>query len=235
MMKISGIQKTTLIDYPGKIACTIFLSGCNFRCSFCHNPELVLLKPDTENISKESILRFLEKRKLYLDGVCITGGEPLITLEEDFLRKIKELGYLIKLDTNGSFPEKLEEFIKKGLIDFVAMDIKASKEKYKEIIRAELDLEKIEKSIKLISKLKNYEFRTTIIERVHNVEELEKISQWLNDLLGGKPKKFALQGFKNRGKILGEDFKNLTDTPEEYLIKIKEAIKKYFENVEIRV
>lgn len=232
-MKIAGFQKLTLIDYPKKIACTLFLHGCNFRCGFCHNPELVLYEPE-KIYSEKKILEFLEKRKSQLDGVCITGGEPLLSLDLNFLKKIKELGYLIKIDTNGSFPEKLKEIINNKFVDFVSMDIKSSKEKYKEIVNSEIDLEKIEESIKLISFLENYEFRTTIIEGIHDLDEVKKISIWLNEITGKKPKKFCLQGFKNKGKLLNENFRNKKDISREFLKKLKEEIKDYFDEVEIR-
>jgi pyruvate formate lyase activating enzyme len=231
-MKICGLQKTTLVDYPKKIACTIFIYGCNFRCGFCHNPELVTEK--NENIfSEKEILDFLEKRKKYLEGICITGGEPLLTLEKNFLREIKKLGYLIKIDTNGSFPEKLKEIIDEELVDFVAMDIKSSKERYKEFINADINLEKIEESIRLISKLEDYEFRTTVIENMHDLEEMKKISKWLNSLIG-KPKKYSLQAFKNSGKVLDEKFKYKKDTSEKFIKEIKEEIKDSFEDIETR-
>ena len=142
-MKIKGLQKLTLIDYPGKLACTIFLFGCNFRCGFCHNPELVI-NDYLPEISQEKIIDFLQRKKKYLDAVCFTGGEPLITLEEDFIRKIKSLGYLIKIDTNGSFPDKLREYISKGLVDFVAMDVKSGREKYSHVCGIEVDILKID-------------------------------------------------------------------------------------------
>ncbi len=233
-MKISGLQKTTLIDYPKKIACIIFLYGCNFRCGFCHNPELVLHKPEAEYSEKE-ILEFLKKRKGQLEGVCITGGEPLLDLDLDFLKKIKELGYLIKIDTNGSFPEKLKEIINNKLVDYIAMDIKSSKEKYEKIVNAKIDLNKIEESIKIISLLEDYEFRTTIIEGIHNLEEIKKIAIWLNEVTKKKPKKFCLQGFKNQGKFISEDFKNKKDTSKEFLEELKKEIENYFEEVEVRI
>jgi len=233
-MKIKGIQKTTLIDYPNKIACTLFLFGCNFRCGFCHNPELVL-KEEGGDIVKSEILEFLEKRKEYLDGVCITGGEPLLTLEKEFLRKIKEKGYLIKIDTNGSFPEKLKEFIEENLVDFISMDIKSGKEKYSEVAGIKVDNSKIEESIKLISNLENYEFRTTILRDIHDDKEIKKIALWLNELIGKKPKKYALQGFKNKGKVLSKLFENEKDVSEEYLENLKKIIKDDFEEVEVRV
>jgi len=208
------------------------LYGCNFRCGFCHNPELVTEKNDNV-FSEKEILDFLEKRKKYLEGICITGGEPLLTLEKAFLRKIKKLGYLIKIDTNGSFPERLKEIIEENLVDFVAMDIKASKENYKKTINADIPIDKIEESIKLISKLENYEFRTTVIEGMHNLEEMKKIARWLNEL-AGKPKKYALQGFKNSGKVLDEAFKHKKNTSEKFLKEIQEKIKDSFEEIETR-
>ena len=234
-MKIAGIQELTLIDYPGKLACTIFIYGCNFRCGFCHNPELVI-KPCKKVYPEKEILDFLEKKKKYLNGICITGGEPLLTLEKDFLKKIKEKGYLIKLDTNGSFPEKLKSFLEEGLIDFVAMDIKCDKNKYSEVANSNVDVGKIESSIKIISSLaKDYEFRTTILEDFHNEENIREIGKWVNELVGQKPKKYILQGFKNKGKFIDESYKSKKDVSEEYVLKLKEVAKEYFENVEIRV
>ena len=233
-MKIKEIQKLTLIDYPGRLACVLFLSGCNFRCGFCHNPELVL-QEFGENISEEEALRFLEKRKMQLDGVCITGGEPLLSLDKYFLKQIKNLGYFIKIDTNGSFPDKLKELVDEGLVDYVAMDIKASREKYKEVVNAEVDLEKIERSIKIISGLSNYEFRTTIVEGVHDVEEVKRIGEWLNRVVERKPRKFFLQGFRNKGKFIDESFNEKKDTTEEILDEMKENAEDYFEEVGVRV
>lgn len=233
-MKIAGFQKLTLIDYPEKIACTLFLHGCNFRCGFCHNPELVLNEPE-KVYSEDEILKFLKKRKKYLDGVCIAGGEPLLTLDLNFLRQIKELGYLIQIDTNGSFPNKLKEIINNNLVNAIAMDIKSSKENYEKLINTKIDLKKIEESVKLISLLDNYEFRTTIIEEFHNDEEMKKIAIWLNEILGKKPKKICLQGFKNKGKMISDHFKNKKDTSKEFLEKLKDEIKDYFEEVVIRV
>ncbi len=233
-MKILGLQKVTLIDYPEKIACTLFIFGCNFRCGFCHNPNLVVEGKDFEEYLQKEIFEFLKSRKKYLEGICITGGEPLLTLKKEFLKKIKELGYLIKIDTNGSFPEKLKEFIGEGLVDFVAMDIKNSQEKYEKTINVKIDLTKIEESIKLISQLKNYEFRTTIIEGLHEIKDVEKISKWLNEVAGKKPEKFVLQGFKKEAKLLDEDFKKIKNTGEEFLNEIKEKIKNYFKEIKVR-
>ncbi len=233
-MKIKGLQKLTLIDFPGRIACSLFLFGCNFRCGFCHNPELVL-KEDLQSYAKEDVLDFLEKRTRYLDGVCITGGEPLMTLDLDFAKKIKALGYDIKIDTNGSFPDKLEEMISEDLVDYVSMDIKTCKEKYKEIANSDVDLDKIEDSIRLISSLKEYEFRTTIVQSLHSKEDVRKMFEWLSSIVSGKIKKFVFQGFKNQGKLIDERLKEEKNTSEDYLKELVEIAKDYCDVVEVRV
>ena len=231
---VEGLQKVTLVDYPNKIACTIFLFGCNFRCGFCHNPELVIGN-SKNNYSEEEIISFLETRKSSLDGVCITGGEPLINLKKDFLKKIKNMGFLIKIDTNGSFPEKLKEFIEENLIDYVAMDIKSSKENYKKISSSQIEIKTIEKSIKIISKLPEYEFRTTILPKVHDKEEMKKIAEWLENICQKIPKRFILQGFKNKGKFIDQKYNKEKDVSEEFLKKLKKEIENCFEETEIRV
>lgn len=233
-MKIKGIQKITLIDYPNKIACTLFLFGCNFKCGFCHNPELVM-KESSKDLDEKDILEFLNKRKDKLEGICITGGEPLLTLEKNFLKKIKEIGYLIKIDTNGSCPEKLKEIINEKLVDFIAMDIKSCKEDYEKVCSCKIDLQKIEESIKLIvdSDL-DYEFRTTIVPDLHNKENIIKLSEEINKICS-KPKKYCLQAFTNSGKFINTKYENEKNVSEKFLEEIKEAIKDYFEEVEIRV
>ena len=234
-MIIGGMQKLTLIDYPNKLACTLFLHGCNFRCGFCHNPELVI-EENKIKYSKEEILDFLRQRKKYLDGVCITGGEPLLSLDENFIRELKKMGYLIKIDTNGCFPEMLNKIINEGLVDYVAMDIKSCKEDYKEIVCVEVQLDKIEESIKIISDSGiDYEFRTTILKEFHNKENVKKISKWVNNILGKKPKKYILQGFKNQGKLIDKDLLKEKSVCEDDLLEIMEEIKDDFEKVEIRV
>lgn len=232
-MKIGGLQKTTLIDYPGKIACTIFLSGCNFRCGFCYNSDLVFDKLDS--FSKDYILNFLKKRKGKLDGVCITGGEPFLTIGKDFVKKIKNMGYFIKVDTNGSFPEKLKEFIDEGLIDSVAMDIKNSKERYQLSCGVNINLGKLEESIKIISKLRDYEFRTTIVNGLHDSDSIKKIGIWLNSIIGKKPKNYSLQGFKNEGNFIDKKYANVSNTTEEQLKELKKVALEYFEKVQIKV
>ena len=233
-MKIAGLQKMTLIDYPGEVACTIFLFGCNFRCGMCHNPELVV-RTFEEGFSEESVLEFLEERKGKLDAVCISGGEPLMSLDLDFVRKIKSLGYKVKIDTNGSFPEKLGQLIKEGLIDAVAMDVKASRENYSGIAGVEVDIGRIEESIRLISGLEDYEFRTTVVGRFHDVDEMMLIGQWLGEVCGKKPKKFFLQGFKSKGDLIDKSFLNEVDVSEGYLNKLRDCVVGFFEVVGVRV
>jgi pyruvate formate lyase activating enzyme len=232
-MKIVGLQKTTLIDYPNKIAATIFLFGCNFRCGFCYNRELVLGNPEDVYIN-EDVLNFLESRKNKLEAVCITGGEPLLTLEKEFLEKIKKLGYLIKIDTNGTFPEKLKELIDEGLVDYVAMDIKGAKEDYKRIACADVELLKIEESIRIISLLKNYEFRTTILNEFHTKEKMKKLARWLNEVCNKKPRAYFLQGFKNKGDFIDKRYERVDNTRDLYLSELKEEIIGDFELVGIR-
>jgi pyruvate formate lyase activating enzyme len=233
-MKISGLQKVSVIDYPGEIACIIFLHGCNFRCGFCYNSDLVVSAFDG-GFSEEDVFSFLEKRKGKLDGVCITGGEPLMTLNSDFVRKIKEMGFKIKIDTNGSFPDRLKSLIDENLIDYVAMDLKSSPKKYSEVAGVNVSLKNIEDSIKIIMEFGNYEFRTTIVDRFHDAFGLRALGRWINDVGGKKPKRFFLQGFKNEGKFIDESFSKEKNIDEKFLNEMKECVEEYFESVEIRV
>ena len=233
-MLIKGLQKTTLIDYPGKIACTIFLFGCNFRCGYCHNPELVIT-PKNFDYPENEILLFLEKQKKYLDGICITGGEPLLNIDFEFLRKIKNMGYKIKIDTNGSFPEKLKEIIEEKLVDYIALDIKTSRENYEKAVNSVVLLEKIEESIKIISNFPEHEFRTTVVERFHDEEEIKEIMAWLNKLTGKKNLKYCLQGFKNSGKLLNPEFSSDKNVNEIFLQELKEICEPFCEEVVVRV
>tara|TARA_Y100000310_G_scaffold184503_1_gene184627 strand:+ start:1272 stop:1976 length:705 start_codon:yes stop_codon:yes gene_type:complete len=234
MMLIKGLQKTTLIDYPGEIACTIFLFGCNLRCGFCHNPELVV-DDGSRAYDEKEVLDFLENRRKYLDGVCITGGEPLVCLDIEFVRKIKDMGYKVKIDTNGSFPDKLKLLVDEKLVDYVAMDIKAGRQKYEEVVNSPVNLDKIEKSIKIISNLEDYEFRTTILPRLHDEDEIKKMMEWLRSLIHYDMKKFYLQGFKNNGKFVGKGFEMERDVGEDYLHRLKAVVEEYFEGVGVRV
>lgn len=181
-MRIQGLNKTTLLDYPEHVAATVFTGGCNFRCPFCHNAGLVLWPEAGEGIAEEEVLGFLQKRKGLLQGVCITGGEP--TLQPDlpaFIQKVKELGYLVKLDTNGYRPEVLRGLLEGKLLDYVAMDIKASKENYARAAGVcNMDLSQIEESVALLkSSGIPYEFRTTVVKGIHCMAEFEEIGKWL--------------------------------------------------------
>ena len=235
-MKIAGLQKLTLIDYPGKLACTIFLSGCNFKCGFCHNPELVFTNGQKGVYSEKDILDFLDKRKKYLDGVCITGGEPLINPDlKDLLEKIKGKGFLIKVDTNGSNPELLKEIIEQKLMDYTAMDIKTDADSYDILAGVDIDLSKIEESIKIIFNSGiDYEFRTTVIRGYHDPEKIKKIGKWINSLVG-KPKKYCIQSFVPReGKLIDKKFEKVKPFEDEELEEMKKAAIPYFEKVEVR-
>ncbi|MBQ9913166.1 MAG: anaerobic ribonucleoside-triphosphate reductase activating protein [Clostridia bacterium] len=199
-MRISGIQKLTLLDFPGKTACTVFCYGCNFLCPFCHNALLVTEKAE-EFIDEEEIFTFLKKRQGILDGVCVTGGEP--TLQKDlkaFLRRIKEMGFDVKLDTNGYRPDILREIISEGLCDYVAMDIKNTPEKYALTVGKEIDTDKILESISLLKEGKiPCEFRTTVVRELHTEEDIREIARLLE---GEAP--FFLQQFKDSGCLIGE-------------------------------
>ena len=198
-MRIQGLQKLTLLDYPGRTACTIFLSGCNFRCPFCHNAPL-LTAADEDGMDEDELLAFLKKRQGLLDGVAVTGGEPLLRPDlPQLLEKIKALGYVIKLDTNGAFPERLEAVVCAGLADYVAMDIKNSPARYAETAgTAELDLAPIDKSVSfLLRGTIDYEFRTTAVAELHDDTSFLKLGDWL-----AGAKRYYIQCFQPCEKVL---------------------------------
>ncbi|MBR6683919.1 MAG: anaerobic ribonucleoside-triphosphate reductase activating protein [Firmicutes bacterium] len=205
-MKISGLQKLTLLDYPGRVACTVFLGGCNFRCPFCHNSEL--LGADAEEFMKaEELLDFLKSRVGILEGVCITGGEP--TLQKDLpelLRAIKEMGYAVKLDTNGYRPDVMKALVEEGLVDYVAMDIKNSPERYALTCGIEsdgFDLSRIEESMRfLMEGAVDYEFRTTVVKPLHDEEAIGSLGDWLLNLAADRrAKALYLQPFVDRDTV----------------------------------
>ena len=204
-MNIAGLQKMTLLDFPGKIACTVFLQGCNFRCPFCHNSDLLPgagepLMDDTE------LLAFLKKRQGLLDGVCVSGGEPTLQPElESLLRKIKDLGFAVKLDTNGGKPEVLQHLVEAGLVDYVAMDIKNSPDRYGDTTGCPgMAMHKIEQSAAyLMTGPVDYEFRTTVVAEFHDDGSMERMGQWLAQLVPGvKPKRLYLQSYVDRDSVL---------------------------------
>lgn len=199
-MIIQGLQKLTLLDYPGKVACTVFTAGCNFRCPFCHNASLVTKIAGGEAIPQEKVMDFLRKRKGILDGVCISGGEPLIHPDiEVFIREIKALGYEVKLDTNGSFPEILERLVRERLIDYVAMDIKNSQEHYGRTAGLEnFDLSGVKRSVEfLLSGEIPYEFRTTVVREFHQRSDFASIGEWIRGA-----ERYFLQQFVDSGDLI---------------------------------
>lgn len=203
-MKIVGIQKLTLLDYPGRVACTVFLDGCNFRCPFCHNAEL--LGPDTEPImTVDGLLAFLKKRQGILEGVCITGGEPTIHPElPALLRAIRELGYPIKLDTNGYRPQILREILRERLVDYVAMDLKNGPSGYGEAVGvSEPGLNRIEESIRLLRDSGvDFELRTTVVKPIHSAETIQDMGKWLLEVTNGKPiPRLFVQPFVDRDTV----------------------------------
>jgi len=231
-MEIGGLQKLTLIDYPGRLAATVFLIGCDFRCPFCYSPELVLPEKikDQPRIPEKDFFDFLKERKGLLEGVVICGGEPTIHQDlPDFCEKIKKLGYLVKLDTNGSNPEMLKKLINKKLIDYVAIDIKAPKAKYSQAAGVKVDVKKIEESIDILKESKiDHEFRTTVVPTFHKKEDILKIARWLNPA-----KKYYLQNFRPE-KTLDPKFEKIKPYPQEYLVEIQKAVSPFFEICQIR-
>ncbi|MBE6971786.1 MAG: anaerobic ribonucleoside-triphosphate reductase activating protein [Ruminococcaceae bacterium] len=198
-MDIHGLQKLTLLDYPGRVACTVFLGGCNFRCPFCHNSELLDAQSAEPVMTDGELLAFLDKRRGMLEGVCITGGEPLLRGDlPQLLREIKALGYQIKLDTNGTMPEKLGELIDAGLVDYVAMDIKNDLPRYAKTAGLDrADAEKVRESVQLLLRdTVDYEFRTTVVDELHDAESFRAIA-----LLIAGAKRYFLQPFVDRDTV----------------------------------
>lgn len=231
---ISGLQKMTLLDYPGKVACTVFLQGCNFRCPFCHNSDL-LGKDGPEPIAPETLMAFLKKRAGLLDAVCVTGGEPTLQPElEDLLTQIKALGYLVKLDTNGSRPHVLKALVEKELVDYVAMDIKNCPQRYGETAGVpNMTLTHLEESIRfLLTGPVDYEFRTTVAEELHDETAMEEIGKWLTQLdPEHKAEKIFLQPYVDRQSVLAP---GLHTPAKERLLKMAEALTPFAERVQIR-
>lgn len=229
---IGGLQKLTLIDFPCKLSCTVFTVGCNFRCPFCYASELVLpekIKNQPKILEKE-FFSFLKERKGLLEGVVICGGEPTIHKDlPNFIKKIKKLGYLVKLDTNGSNPKMLKSLIDKKLIDYVAMDIKAPKERYKIVAGKAINIKDIERSVIILKENKiNFEFRTTVIPSLLKKEDIIKIARWIQD----SPKYF-LQNFRPE-KTINPKFEKIKPYPQKYLLEIQKAISPFFGICQIR-
>ena len=232
-MILGGLQKTTLIDFPGKIAATVFTSGCNFFCGWCYSSELVTPEKIKKHpiIPEQEVLAFLESRKGLLEGVVICGGEP--TLQKDlpeFIKKIKDMGFLVKLDSNGSNPAMLDNLINDKLIDYVAMDIKTFKENYFSVLNGKVVVDDIQKSIDI---LKNsgidYEFRTTVVPTIHEKEDFIKIAQWI----GGPDIKYYLQKFRGE-KTIDPSFEKIKSYPDSWFLELKKEISQFFKICEIR-
>ena len=218
-----GLRKLTLLDYPGHVACTVFTCGCNFRCPFCHNPSLVTGSEDELECSFGDVLEFLEHRGKQLDGVCITGGEPLMHRDSViFIQAVKALGYKVKLDTNGSFPDRLEELIAERSVDFVAMDIKNSPAKYA-LTSGTKNWEKVSRSVEMLKTgVVDHEFRTTVTGNLHEKSDFSAIGAWLKG-----SERYFLQGFKDSGEILGGDCEKFAVSDEqlnEFLAEVRKFI-----------
>ena len=199
-MTISGMQKLTLLDYPGKVACTIFTAGCDLRCPFCHNASLALPGRERDVLDTEELFAFLRKRRGVLDGVAVTGGEPLLHPDmPELLLRIKELGYAVKLDTNGTFPARLREVVEKGLVDRVAMDIKAPPEKYAAVTGVPgLDLALIRESAAYLMICGiDYEFRTTAVRGLHEPRDFASIGEWIKGA-----REYYIQAFRDSGDLI---------------------------------
>ncbi len=226
-MLLYGLQKLTLLDFPGRVACTVFTGGCNLRCPFCHNASLVT-HLGGETMESEELFSFLEKRRTVLDGVCVTGGEPL--LQKDilpFLLRIRELGYAVKVDTNGTLPQALREIVEAGAVDYVAMDIKNSKEKYPQTVGLSSMPEGIEESVRyLLSGVVPFEFRTTVTEELHEPADFAAIGKWI-----AGAERYYLQQFTDSGDLIGE---GITSPTPEKMRECLAAVQPYLPGAALR-
>ena len=226
-MNVQGYQKLTLLDFPGRTACTVFTGGCNLRCPFCHNADLVR-HPNASLSIEGEVLQYLSRRQGLIDGVCVTGGEPLLQPDLiDFIKKIKEMGYLVKLDTNGALPKRLAELLATGLLDYVAMDVKSSPEGYAAATGCEIDPSVFEESIRLLQGSGvAHEFRTTAVKGIHTARDFEAIGKWLaNDEL------YFIQCFKDSGNLLGNGCQAFSSAETEELLS---AARKFLPRASVR-
>jgi pyruvate formate lyase activating enzyme len=231
---IAGLQKMTLLDYPGRVACTVFLQGCNYACPFCHNSELLCFEAEPF-MQEEELLNFLKKRQGILDGVCITGGEPTLYAGlGNLLRQIKALGYAVKLDTNGSKPKVLRQLVEAGLVDYVAMDVKNSPARYAETVGVPgLKLANVEESLRfLIDGGAAYELRTTLVQQLHDETSVEEMGRWLSNLVPGKMAEILyLQSFVDRETVA---FSGLSAPEEADIRRFSRSLEPYVRQVRIR-
>ena len=227
-MRIGGLQKLTLLDFPGQMACTVFLPGCNLRCPFCHNADLVLRGKELPTMSEDEFFSFLKSRQGILEGVCVTGGEPMLHPElPDFLKKIRDHGFLVKLDTNGTRPEVLRKLLTDGLLDYVAMDIKNSPDRYTETCGGAEVLDEVRRSAALLMESGlDYEFRTTVCKPLHTPEDLQAIGRWLTGA-----RKYFLQQFVQSDHLIGG---GMTPPTEEEMKALLHAVQPYIPNTRLR-
>lgn len=228
-MKIGGFQKTSLLDYPDRISAIVWTSGCNFRCPFCYNKKLAL--GTSELFPEEEILSFLSKRKAMLEGVVISGGEPLLHDDLiDFVRKIKNLRLLVKIDTNGAFPDQLNELLDQQLVDYVAMDVKAPQKKYQQLTDVKIDVSKIEATIDIIrAKAPAYEFKTTFVPGLLWDKNIIEIAHWLNGA-----DSYFLQQFKIKTPLVSSTLESSLPYPREYLLETLKQIQPFFKRCAVR-
>lgn len=230
MLVFKGLQKTTLIDFPGKVACTLFLPKCNFRCPFCYNRQLVLGQKTGLELDENEAIRFLRERKGFLDGICISGGEPLLHDLAPFLQKAKGLGLLVKIDTNGSKPAALKSLAGNGLVDYVAMDIKASGQNYEKAAGTKVDLDAIDKSASFLKNgLVEYEFRCTVVPGIHSREDMLGIGRWLSGA-----KRFFIQQFNPNVPLLDTAFEKVKPFSPKELKEFAELLGDFFGEVKVR-
>ncbi|KKR21193.1 MAG: hypothetical protein UT50_C0011G0010 [Candidatus Moranbacteria bacterium GW2011_GWA2_39_41] len=230
-MILGGFQKLTLLDYPGKIATTVFTLGCSFRCPFCHNPELVDLRLAHNEESEKEFFEFLARRVGKLEGVCVTGGEPTIQPDIiEFIQKIKKMGFLVKLDSNGTRPDVLKKIIDQKLVDYIAMDIKSSLENYDKTTGSKVDKDRIRLSVNMIMHSKiPHEFRTTVVPGLHSEKDFDDIAKWIDGA-----ENYFLQEYREEQKILDQNLKKITKGRTIDLEKIQKKIEKHFGKMGIR-
>jgi pyruvate formate lyase activating enzyme len=226
-MTISGLQKVTLLDFPGHIACTVFLGGCNFSCPFCYNSSLICTNTSSI-ITQDDFFSFLASRKGKLDGVAIIGGEPLLNKDiKDFIKRIKGMGFLVKIDTNGSYPEVLEDLINQNLVDYVAMDIKNSIHKYNLTTNSNVDISKIKRSVDILLANKiDYEFRTTVVKEYHDIEDFRLIGEMIKGA-----KNYFLQSFQNKDSVLSKELHSMSKTE---LLECLKEVQQFVINASLR-
>lgn len=229
-MEIQGFQKMTLLDFPGKVAATVFLGGCNLRCPFCHNASLVTHIDPSAACGEDAVLSYLTKRRGIIDGICVTGGEPLLRTDiAPFLEKVKSLGLLVKLDTNGTFPDRLRALVEAGLVDYVAVDVKNAKERYAATVGLEgFDVTPIERTLQFLREgAVSYELRTTVVREFHDADAIRSLAEWIE----GAPR-YYLQTFADSGDLIASE--PLHPVPRAEMEEMAKIARSYIPEVKIR-